>query len=351
MEEHLMDGVICRGINNIYTVRSGDAIYQCRIKGKQLSDVQGEYNPLAVGDRVSFLSQDGSSGLITARQPRTNSFQRWNVKGECNQTVVANMDLVVCVCSADTPPFRPRFIDRVIVCARGVEVMLVMNKCDILLTEDEYERFHLFKELGYRIMAVSAKTGENIDDLAQALQGLTVAFVGQSGVGKSTLINRLLGEQANQRTGEVSQKFNRGCHTTNHSLMLDGPGFTVVDTPGVREILVPHGDPRLIADSFPEFKAVASQCEYDGCLHDQEPGCKVKELVEEGAIHYDRYESYLRMLASLEERVPQWLTDNYKASGRAVTTSKSGKFHRKNKLMDSRDGVGKTVGEHVEEDS
>ena len=346
-----MDGVICRGINNIYTVRSGESTYQCRIKGKQLPDVQGEYNPLAVGDRVSFITHGSSDGSITARLPRLNSFQRWNVKGECNQTVVANMDLIVCVCSADTPPFRPRFIDRVMACARGVEVMLVLNKCDILLTEDEYERFHLFEELGYRIMAVSAQTGENLDVLVQALQGLTVAFVGQSGVGKSTLINRMLDGQANQRTGEVSQKFNRGRHTTNHSLLLDGPGFTVVDTPGVREILVPHGDPHLIAESFPEFRAVASQCEYDGCLHDQEPGCKVKELVEEGLIHYDRYESYLRMLASLEERVPQWQTENYKASGKAVTTSKSGKFHRKNKLMNSRDGVGKTVRDHVEEDS
>lgn len=351
LEESPMTGVICRGINNIYSVRCGDSTFQCRIKGKQLPDVQGEYNPLAVGDMVSFIANGTSDGQILSRLPRKNSFQRWNVKGECNQTVVANMDLIICVCSADSPPFRPRFIDRVIACARGVEVMLVMNKCDILLTEDEYERFYLFKKLGYRVLAVSAQTGENVDELSRLLLGLTVAFVGQSGVGKSTLINRLLEGHANQRTGEVSQKFNRGRHTTNHSLLLDGPGFTVVDTPGVREILVPHGDPHQIADSFPEFRAVASQCEYDGCLHDQEPGCKVKELVEEGKIHYDRYESYLRMLASLEDRVPDWLTENYKASGKAVTTSKSGKFHRKNKLMDSRDGVGKTLRDHVEEDS
>jgi ribosome biogenesis GTPase len=261
------------------------------------------------------------------------------------------MDLVVCVCSAETPPFRPRFIDRVIACARGVDVMIVMNKCDILLTEDEHERFRLFSDLGYRTMAVSAKTGENMDLLSQTLAGSTVAFVGQSGVGKSTLINRLLGSDGKQRIGEVSQKFNRGRHTTNHSLMLDGPGFVVVDTPGVREILVPHGDPHMIADSFPEFRAVANLCEYDGCLHDQEPGCKVKELVEDGNIHFDRYESYLRMLASLDERVPQWLSESYLESGKAVTTSKSGKFQRKNKLMDSRDGVGWTVMDHVEEDS
>ncbi len=352
LEEQNLCGVIWRGINNIYTVKSDSQTYTCRIKGKQLPGVVGEYNPLAVGDLVLFTAAGiHSEGQIVQRLPRRNSFQRWNVKGECNQTVVANMDLVICVCSAESPPFRPRFIDRVIACSRGIEVMIVMNKSDILLTEDEYERFHLFSELGYQTMAVSAKTGENVQQLIDKLQGKTVAFVGQSGVGKSTLINRMLGSASNQRTGEVSAKFNRGRHTTNHSIMLEGPGFTAVDTPGVREILVPHGDPHLIADSFPEFREPSHLCEFAGCLHSEEPGCMVKELAEEGLIHPDRYESYLRMLASLDERVPQWQMDSMQANGKTVTTSKSGKFQRKNKLHDSRDGVGKTVQDHVEEDS
>ncbi|MGE4583207.1 MAG: ribosome small subunit-dependent GTPase A [Sphaerochaeta sp.] len=310
MEQHI--GLITRGINNIYTVQEGDTSYLCRIKGKQLSQIEEEYNPLAVGDRVYFVPTNGEEGLVLSRLERKNSFQRWNAKGGTNQTVVANMDLIVCVTSSDTPPFRPRFIDRVIACSRNVEVLIVMNKCDILLTEDEYERFVLYKKLGYSILGVSAKTGENLDRLSALLAGKLVAFVGQSGVGKSTLINKLL--HVEQRTGEVSEKYNRGRHTTNHALMLKGPNFTIVDTPGVREFLVPHTEKSELLHAFPEFTPYASQCAYEGCLHQDEPGCRVKQAVEEEAIHYDRYESYLRMLASLDEKKPQWMGKNERSN-------------------------------------
>lgn len=298
-------GLVTRGINNIYTVKGAENEYLCRIKGKQLASVPHEYNPLAVGDRVSFVVTGTKEGLILERLERTNCFQRWNMKGSANQTVVANMDMIVCVTSADSPPFRPRFIDRVIACSIGIEVIIVMNKSDILLTEDEFERFALYKKLGYTIRGVSALTGDGLDEFVALLKGKTVAFIGQSGVGKSTLINRIL--DVEQKIGEISEKYNRGRHTTNHALMIEGPEFTLVDTPGVREILVPHGDPQRIAQSFPEFVEAASLCSYDQCLHNEEPDCEVKRLLEEGAIHYDRYESYLRMLTSLEVRGPQWM--------------------------------------------
>ena len=303
MEEHT--GLIVRGINNIYTVKEGKKSYLCRIKGKQLAQVQREYNPLAVGDFVHFAVSGDSEGLITERLERKNSFQRWNAKGGCNQTVVANMDLIVCVSSVDSPPFRPRFIDRVIACCQDVEVMIVLNKCDILLTEDEHERFVLYKKLGYPILGVSAKTTENLQKLMTMLKGKTVAFVGQSGVGKSTLINSML--DVDQRTAQVCEKYNRGRHTTNHSLLFEGEDFNLVDTPGVREIMVPHKDAGYLSHAFPEFAAYAKKCAFEGCLHADEPDCAVKDAVEEDAIHYDRYESYLRMLASLDEKQPDWV--------------------------------------------
>lgn len=310
MENHT--GLICRGINNIYTVEEGESTYLCRIKGKQLSQITDEYNPLAVGDLVAFVRTNANEGLILDRLPRRNCFQRWNAKGGSNQTVVANMDLIVCVTSADTPPFRPRFIDRVIACCQGVDVMIVMNKCDYLLTEDEYERFKLYKKLGYNILGVSAKTGENVQKLYEALEGRTVAFIGQSGVGKSTLINRLLG--SDQRTSEVCEKYNRGRHTTNHSLLISGPLFNVVDTPGVREIQIPYREKATLQEAFVEFAQFAKNCEYERCLHQDEPGCKVKEAVEEAKIHYDRYESYLRMLASLDDKAPLWVGKNERSN-------------------------------------
>lgn len=298
-----MIGTVLRSINNIYSVRTEEkAEYNCRIKGKRLEEAEGDYNPIVVGDRVEFEPYANNEGLVTHRLPRNTQFQRWNVKKQCNQTICANMDLLVCVCSVESPPFRPRFIDRVIACCRNVDVLICMNKNDILLTEDEFERFSLYSQLGYRTISVSAQTGENVDKLVEILKGKTTAFVGQSGVGKSSLVNAILG--TNQRVGDISEKYNRGTHTTNHAISLDGDGFTLIDTPGFREISVPHDSQKLIEQSFPEFRNAI--CEFDSCLHINEPGCGVIKMVEEGKINEDRYESYLRMIESLEDRSPVW---------------------------------------------
>ena len=300
-----MQGTVLRSINNIYSVRTADnALYKCRIKGKQLSQAVGEYNPIVVGDVVDFSPSSGDEGLVTLRHDRISEFSRWNDKRSMNQTVCANMDLVVCVCSVESPPFRPRFVDRVIACCRGVEILIVLNKCDILLTEEELERYELYGKLGYGTVSVSAQTGENVDRLIGMLKGKTAAFVGQSGVGKSSLINRILG--TDQKVGDLNAKYNRGNHTTNHALLLDGPGFTLIDTPGFREISVPHDDVHLVAASFPEFVRASAKCAYDGCLHINEPDCEVRRLVEKGKINADRYESYLRMLDTMEDRLPVW---------------------------------------------
>lgn len=299
-----MRGTVYRSINNIYTVKNNEGSFLCRIKGKHLEQAEGEYNPIVVGDEVEFVPTSAEEGLVLSRIDRTSFFARWNAKKEKNQVICANMDQLICVCSAMTPPFRPRFVDRVIACSRNTEIIVCMNKSDILLTEDEFERFSLYKKLGFRILSVSAKTGENIDELVTLLKGKRTAFVGQSGVGKSSLVNRITGKE--QRVGELSEKYNRGCHTTNHALLLEGDGFFIIDTPGFREISVPHDDPHLVAKAFPEFFIPSQSCSYDSCLHVDEPGCHVKELVEEGKINADRYESYLRILESLEDRSPVW---------------------------------------------
>ena len=311
-------GVVIRGINNIYAIvriedignLSKAQVYACRIKGKVLQGVDDAYNPLAVGDRVDVGHHGQCEGMIIGRKPRMNSFERWNIKRGCNQTVVANMDLLVCVCSTDDPPFRPRFVDRVLVCSRGIPVLIVLNKCDLEFTLQEDERFRLYQELGYGIFAMSAFDPDGIDALQIKLQGKMVAFVGQSGVGKSTIVNALAWEGSKaQKIGGISDKFHRGRHTTNHAIMMSGRACILVDTPGVRELLVPHDDPMALAEAFPEFRTFAGTCAFHPCLHDHEPGCMVKQAVIDGCIHPDRYERYLRMLSSLEDRPEEWEND------------------------------------------
>lgn len=309
-----MIGTIYRGINNIYTVSDGTDTYMCRIKGKLLSSVNDEYNPLAVGDVVEFVASSNMEGLITKRIERKNCFQRWNLKGQCNQTVVANMDLMVCVASCKNPPFRPRFIDRVITCCNHVPLLIVLNKADLDLKETEKKRFELFEKLGYQTIKVSAKTRDGVDELIEIVKNKKVAFVGQSGVGKSTLINEILGTE--QRTNEISSKYDRGRHTTNFSQLLEKGDITIVDTPGVREIMVPHRSKVEIASSFPEFNNNMDKCAFVGCTHTDEPDCEIKRLVESGDIDSDRYQSYLRMLDSLELQGPFW-------KGSSGSTSKS----------------------------
>lgn len=299
-----MKGIITRGINNIYNVESNNKIYVCRIKGKLLNDIVDEYNPLAVGDYVEFEETNNNEGQIVRRLERKNSFRRWNMKGKCNQTVVANMDLIVCISSSDEPPFRPRFIDRVIASSENVNILIVLNKCEIPLSPKEEERFELYKKLGYDTLLVSAKERINISSLIDKIKDKTVAFVGQSGVGKSTLINELLGTE--QKTNIISEKYNRGRHTTNYSLLLRKGNLTIVDTPGVREIMVPHRDPVEIAASFPEFVQNSDKCAFTMCTHTSEPDCEIIRLVESGDIYEDRYESYLRMIDSLTLQGPFW---------------------------------------------
>ncbi len=296
---------IYRSINNIYTALSLDngKMYTCRLKGKVLKTNKIEYNPVAVGDIAIGEPYSDTEALLTFVEERKSSFQRWNVKAEVNQTIAANQDQSAIVLSAFSPPFRPRFVDRAIASSHGAEILLIMNKSDYGLTEAEFDRWKLYKTLGYDIIAVSSVSGEGIEELKEKLKGKITAFVGQSGVGKSTLINTLSG--LDLRTGEISEKYNKGKHTTNHSIFIECGEYSLIDTPGVREILIPFEDISLVKESFPELRDI--ECEYSGCLHRGEVGCSVPMLLESGKINEDRYLSYLRMLQSLEERKPIYL--------------------------------------------
>lgn len=300
-----MTGTVLFGINNIYTVRAQDGSeHMCRIKGKVLKGCENLYNPITAGDQVEF-----EDSLITSLVPRRNAFTRWNRKRFMSQIIAANLDVLFCVTAPKEPPFRPRFLDKVMAnsCRKypsEYEVVIVLNKCDLGIAPEVEERLDIYRSMGYRVFKVSARTGEGLDQLRSYAKGKVCAFAGQSGVGKSSLLNAL-SSQVSRRVGEVSRKYNRGRHVTNYSLFVpdDINGGGIIDTPGIREIFVDDIEPEELILHFREMAPYYGKCSFSTCTHTVEKGCALREAVEKGLIYPDRYEAYLRTYSELTEQM------------------------------------------------
>jgi len=308
-------GMVIRCSRNSFTVQTVDgASVECHIKGKVLKDSGRFYNPLAPGDTVNIEEDAGhpETGRVVSLEKRRNIFSRFNAKGQAPQLLAANADAVLCLTTPESPPFRPRFLDRVLVQAEAaaIDAVIVCNKCDLGFEDPAVEeRLEDFTRIGYTVFRVSAKTGEALDALAAFISGKTVVLIGQSGTGKSSLINALA-PGLNIKTGALNEKYDRGNHTTVMPLMFELPlgaytgGGTsvtrIIDTPGIR-LFVPHG---IAADDvilyLREFAPLAGQCSYGlSCSHRAEPGCKIIEALQSGLIHEDRYNSFLRISAEI----------------------------------------------------
>jgi len=306
----ILNALVIRGSRNLFTVMVPntqmvtDTILECRLKGKVLKGIEDYYNPLAPGDRVSIELDplNPGTGMITSLEERRNVLTRFNQKGQKSQALAANIDQVLCMTTPLSPPFRPRFLDRLLVQAEisGITPLILCNKWD-LFDDDPgtEERLADYRRIGYRVLCVSAKTGFGIEELRAAMAGKSSALLGQSGVGKSSLVNALAPELS-LKIGEVNEKYDRGNHTTVLSVMMQLPGFEeatfLIDTPGIRR-MVPDGikteDVPLYMKEFAEY---AGRCTYGlSCSHRSEQGCKILEAADKGLIHKDRYESFLRI--------------------------------------------------------
>lgn len=285
-----MTGVIIRALSGFYDVDCAGEVVRCRARGK--FRYTGE-SPL-VGDRVELTPTEPGMGRLDKILPRRNAFQR---------PAVANMDQMVIIVSQAIPVTEPFLVDRVAALAesKDCEPLVVVNKCDLA---EGQELFELYRQVGYKTLRTSAKTGQGLEELKTILAGKVSVFTGNSGVGKSSLLNAM-DKTVDIPTGEVSRKLGRGRHTTRHvelfrlgadAIIADTPGFSSFETE-TPELL----DRELLAHAFREFRPHLGQCRFVGCAHVKEKGCCVLKAVKAGEIPRSRHESYKRLYQAAKE--------------------------------------------------
>ena len=290
-----MTGTIIKALSGFYYVDVGaeQEPITCRGRGKLRHQ---KITPL-VGDHVAITVTEDGTGMVDEVLPRSNQFQR---------PMVANMDQLVILASGAIPVTDPFLIDRMVSLAeyKGCQPIICFNKCDL---EPATQLVELYQRAGFQSFAISAQTGEGLEQLLGVLDGKISAFTGNSGVGKSSVLNALC-PQFGLKVGQASEKLGRGRHTTRHVELFRVGGGLVADTPGFSAFdveqmeLIPKEE---LANTFREFRPYLEQCRFVGCAHVKERGCAVREAVDNGAIAPSRYQSYVRLYDQVKSR-PQW---------------------------------------------
>lgn len=298
-----MDGLVIKNTGSWYTVRTIEgAMVECKIKGNLRLKGFRCTNPVAVGDHVVLdMKPDGNAYIDTILERNNYIIRRASNLSKEFQILASNLDQTVLVATLVNPMTSTTFIDRFLATAQayGVPAILVINKIDLLAGEDAHYLqavTHLYKTIGYPVVPMSTKTGEGVEELKLLLNDKITLLSGNSGVGKSSIIN-LLVPGANLRVGEISDVHHTGMHTTTFSEMLDLPqGGAIIDTPGVKGFGTIDFEKAEVAHYFPEIFKISANCKYGNCTHTHEPGCAVRRAVEEHYISESRYTSYLSIL-------------------------------------------------------
>ncbi|ETN95016.1 ribosome biogenesis GTPase [Zhouia amylolytica] len=306
-----MTGTVYKSTGSWYTVKTSTGeVYECRIKGKFRIQGIKSTNPVAVGDVVEFDLEtigDDKIGVIKEIHDRENYIVRKSVNlSKRTHVIAANIDQVFLIVTVSNPVTYTSFIDRFLVTAEAYDIkaILLFNKIDTYSDEDKAQAGYLteiYRKIGYECLGVSARTGENVDKVKEMMNGKTSMFSGHSGVGKSTLVNKIE-SGLNIKTAEISEYHQQGQHTTTFAEMYDlSFDARIIDTPGIRGFGVVDMDKDEIGDYFPEFFALKGNCKFNNCLHVDEPKCAVKEALEKDEVSWSRYRSYLQLLEGDDE--------------------------------------------------
>ncbi|MFD2915577.1 ribosome small subunit-dependent GTPase A [Psychroserpens luteus] len=313
-----MTGLVYKSTGSWYTVKTNlGATYQCRIKGKfRLKGIKST-NPIAVGDIVDFeleTNNDDETGVIHNIHERTNYIVRKSVNlSKQTHIIASNVDQVFLLVTIDNPPTFTSFIDRFLVTAEAyhVKTVLLFNKVDTYSEEtlDEVRYLaHVYRNIGYECIGISAETGKNIDKVKALMIGKVSMFAGHSGVGKSTLVNAIE-PGLDLKTKAISSQHSQGQHTTTFAEMFDlSFDAKIIDTPGIKGFGIVDMDKEEVADYFPEFFKLKQDCKFNNCLHKEEPKCAVKDALDRDEIAISRYRSYLQILEGEDEH---YRTDNW----------------------------------------
>ena len=289
-----MQGKIIKGIAGFYYVYGEDEVlYECKAKGIFRKDNQ---KPL-VGDNVeiTILDQQEQTGNLIRILPRKNSLIR---------PAVANVDQAFVIFALENPKPNFMLLDRFLIMMEQAEVLAVIcfNKKDLASEEEIRTICETYRNCGYQVILSSALEKEGLDEIHRILKGKTTVVAGHSGVGKSSLTNLLQGE-VQMETGEISRKLKRGRHTTRHSQVIPvGEDTFLMDTPGFSSLYLMNMEEQDLKNYFPEFRKYEDACRFQGCRHIHEPGCRVKEALENGEISRLRYEDYLSLYEELKEK-------------------------------------------------